>query len=69
MLGLRGGWIFLTITNMCLQIFVADKMPNNGKLMVKVLPDVEFGGEEWRSLYPFAIVAGLVYGIGFMTLY
>ena len=33
-----------------LYTWMTNQMPNRGKHMVKALPEVEFGGAEWRNM-------------------
>jgi hypothetical protein len=52
--------VFITITGLTLQLFVKNRMPNE-KFMVRALPELEYGSDEWKNVLPFALLACCVY--------
>eukprot|EP00929_Paragymnodinium_shiwhaense_P074708 TRINITY_DN38239_c0_g2_i1.p1 TRINITY_DN38239_c0_g2~~TRINITY_DN38239_c0_g2_i1.p1 ORF type:complete len:1351 (-),score=280.55 TRINITY_DN38239_c0_g2_i1:300-4352(-) len=58
--------LFITIISMCLQIFVPDVMPG-GNVMVKMMPGLEFGSDDWTSGIAIGIISFIVWCVSFMA--
>lgn len=66
-IGLVFNGLFIVITRIALMLFLVDPMPN-GKNMVKQIPELEFGGNNWLAVWPIGVGAFCMYNLTFLAL-
>ena len=58
--------LFITIASSTLGLFITETMPN-GKLMVKIFPEIEYGSSEWWNAVPLSGAAFCICCLSFLT--